>query len=74
MSDLCCLDRAAAADAAEHLAARDGTRCPICGAEPGVACTYVAFGGLPAGQHWPDRVHLRRLRTHLGLQEPGQRR
>lgn len=65
MSELADVGRASSATDSEHVAARDTERCPICGAAPGVECTYGAYVGRPAGMHFPGRVHLRRVRVYL---------
>lgn len=50
---------------AEHIAARDTTRCGICGAYPGEECTYGAHPSFgPAGQHFPGKVHSRRITAY----------
>lgn len=61
---LATVERAARATDAEHVAARDAERCPICGADAGTECTYGALGGKPPEQ-FPGRVHTRRLRLYL---------
>lgn len=58
------VERASAATDAEHAAARDAERCPICGAAAGAECVYGALGGKPA-ETFPGRVHMRRLRVFL---------
>lgn len=55
--------RAIAATEAEHAAARDTLRCPICGAAARAECTYG--GPLGAQPAFPGRVHTRRLRAYL---------
>ncbi len=62
---LASVDRALSATDEEHVAARDTTACPICGAAPGVECTYGALSGALSGQAFPGRVHTRRLRVYL---------
>lgn len=63
---LASVERAARATDAEHLAARDTTACPICGAEPAAECKYGALAGEPTGSRChPGKVHMRRLRLYL---------
>ena len=57
--------RALEATDAEHHAAIASTVCVICGAKPGAECTYGAGNGRPSGQHFPGRVHTRRMRRYL---------
>jgi hypothetical protein len=58
--------RAISATPEEHAAAISTTQCPICGAAPGVECTYGSNASrYKPPEQFPGRAHTRRVRAYI---------